>query len=104
MVLLNKKDWVAMFKARADLSDEEAKRAFGAMQSALIVSLSAGNVAKIPGIGELRRNFSKPKSQFVAHLGRFCDVPASYIHSFKPTKALKARGRQDAETSIHAGA
>ena len=49
MVLLNKKDWVAMFKARADLSEEEAKRAFSAMQSALIGSLSAGNVAKSAG-------------------------------------------------------
>ena len=104
MVLLNKKDWVEMFKARADLSEEEANRAFGAMQAALIGSLSAGNVAKIPGIGELRRSFAKPRSQYVAHLGRFFDVPASYIHSFKPTKALKARARRDAETSIHAGA
>ena len=104
MVLLNKKDWVAMFKARADLSEEEAKRAFSAMQTALIGSLSAGNVAKIPGIGELRRSYAKPRSQFVAHLGRFCDVSASYIHSFKPTRALKTRARRDAETSIHAGA
>ena len=38
------------------------------------------------------------------NLGRFCDVPASYIHSFKPTRALKTRARRDAETSIHAGA
>ena len=104
MVLLNKKDLVEMFKARAGLGDAEAKQAFDAMRKALIDSLSAGNVAKIPGFGELRRSFAKPRSQYVAHLGRFFDVPASYIHSFKPTKALKARARQDAETSIHAGA
>ena len=104
MVLLNQNDWIAMFKARAGLGDDEAKQAFDAMRKALIDSLSAGNVAKIPGFGELRRSFAKPRSQYVAHLGRFFDVPASYNHSFKPTKGLKMMARRDAETSLHAGA
>jgi nucleoid DNA-binding protein len=104
MVLLNQKDWISMFKARAGLGDNEAKQAFDAMRKALIESLSAGNVAKIPGLGELRRSFAKPRSQYVAHLGRFCDVPASYNHSFKPTKSLKTLARRDAETCLHAGA
>ena len=104
MVMLNRKDWIAMFKARADLDEDQARKAVDAMHSGLLESLTSGNVVKIPGIGTLRRSFAAPRSQFVAHLNRFCDVPASYIHSFKPVKSLKDRARRDAEKNASSGA
>lgn len=104
MVLLNRKDWVSMFKARSDMTEAQAREAVEAMSKALLESLEKGNIVKIPGVGTIRRNYSAPRSQFVGHLNRFYNVPASYIHSFKPVQSLKARARRDAETNAHPGA
>ena len=65
MVLLNRKDWVSMFKARSDMTEAQAREAVEAMSKALLESLEKGNIVKIPGVGTIRRNYSAPRSQFV---------------------------------------
>ena len=104
MALLNRKDWVLMFESRAELTEGQARKATDALEKAIVASLTTANVVKIPGVGTLRRSYAPARSQFVAHLNKFYDVPASYNHSFRPVRSLKLKARSDAEADIHAGA
>ncbi|MCA0188853.1 MAG: HU family DNA-binding protein [Proteobacteria bacterium] len=94
MVLLNRKDWVEMFKMRAGLDEKTAEKVASAMEGGIKDGLSVVHRVNIPGVGQLHRRFRKGRQQYVGSVGRFCEVEDSYRYSFKASSGMKRVAEQ----------